>query len=53
MTASDIRLDTHARNLVLFDIDGTLLRTEGVGVAAMLRPFTRLHGERGFSFEGV
>ena len=53
MTASDIRLDTHARNLVLFDIDGTLLRTEGVGVAAMLRAFTRLHGERGFSFEGV
>jgi phosphoglycolate phosphatase-like HAD superfamily hydrolase len=53
MTASDIRLDTHPRNLVLFDIDGTLLRTEGVGVAAMLRAFTRLHGERGFSFEGV
>lgn len=42
-----------SRNLVLFDIDGTLLRTEGVGVAAMLRAFTRLHGERGFSFEGV
>ena len=42
-----------ASNLVLFDIDGTLLRTEGVGVAAMLRAFTALHGERGFSFEGV
>ncbi len=42
-----------SRNLVLFDIDGTLLRTEGVGVAAMLRAFTRLHGDRGFSFEGV
>jgi phosphoglycolate phosphatase-like HAD superfamily hydrolase len=42
-----------SRNLVLFDIDGTLLRTEGAGVAAMLRAFTRLHGERGFSFEGV
>ncbi|MBI1304133.1 MAG: HAD hydrolase-like protein [Phycisphaera sp.] len=46
-------MSPHARNLVLFDIDGTLLRTEGVGVAAMLRAFTRLHGERGFSFEGV
>ena len=42
-----------SRHLVLFDIDGTLLRTEGVGVAAMLRAFTQLHGERGFSFEGV
>jgi phosphoglycolate phosphatase len=46
-------LSEHARNLVLFDIDGTLLRTEGAGVAAMLRAFSRLHGERGFSFEGV
>ncbi len=46
-------MSTHTRNLVLFDIDGTLLRTEGVGVSAMLRAFTRLHGERGFSFEGV
>jgi phosphoglycolate phosphatase-like HAD superfamily hydrolase len=46
-------VSTHTRNLVLFDIDGTLLRTEGVGVSAMLRAFTRLHGERGFSFEGV
>ena len=42
-----------AAHLVLFDIDGTLLRTEGVGVAAMLRAFTALHGERGFSFQGV
>ena len=42
-----------ADHLVLFDIDGTLLRTEGVGVAAMLRAFTALHGDRGFSFEGV
>ena len=41
-----------ARHLVLFDIDGTLLRTEGVGIAAMLRAFTALHGDRGFSFEG-
>ncbi len=46
-------MSEHARNLVLFDIDGTLLRTEGAGVAAMLRAFTRLHGERGFNFEGV
>jgi phosphoglycolate phosphatase-like HAD superfamily hydrolase len=46
-------VSAHPRNLVLFDIDGTLLRTEGVGVSAMLRAFTRLHGERGFSFEGV
>ena len=46
-------MDAHARNLVLFDIDGTLLRTEGAGVAAMLRAFSRLHGQRGFSFEGV
>lgn len=42
-----------SRNLVLFDIDGTLLRTERVGVAAMLRAFTEIHGERGFSFEGI
>ena len=42
-----------AEHLVLFDIDGTLLRTEGVGVAAMLRAFAALHGEKGFSFEGV
>ena len=40
-------------NLVLFDIDGTLLRTEGVGVKAMLRAFTELHGDLGFSFEGM
>ena len=46
-------MNAHARNLVLFDIDGTLLRTEGAGVAAMLRAFTRLHGERGFNFDGV
>lgn len=42
-----------ARHLVLFDIDGTLLRTEGAGVGAMLRAFTAIHGERGFSFEGL
>ena len=41
------------RHLVLFDIDGTLLRSEGVGVGAMLRAFARIHGDRGFSFEGI
>jgi len=40
-------------HLVLFDIDGTLLRTEGAGVASMLRAFRTLHGDRGFTFEGV
>jgi len=40
-------------HLVLFDIDGTLLRTEGAGVASMLRAFAALHGDRGFSFEGL
>ena len=34
-----------SRHLVLFDIDGTLLRTEGVGVKAMLRAFTEIHGD--------
>lgn len=42
-----------SRHLVLFDIDGTLLRSDGAGVAAMLRAFTMLHGDRGFSFEGT
>lgn len=42
-----------SRHLVLFDIDGTLLRTEGVGVKAMLRAFTTIHGDLGFSFEGL
>jgi phosphoglycolate phosphatase len=42
-----------SRTLVLFDIDGTLLRTEGVGVAAMLSALRRLHGDRGFSFDGM
>jgi len=45
-------LDTD-RHLVLFDIDGTLLRSEGVGVGAMLRAFARIHGDRGFSFDGI
>ncbi len=41
------------RHLVLFDIDGTMLRSEGAGVAAMLHAFTTLHGDRGFSFGGL
>jgi phosphoglycolate phosphatase-like HAD superfamily hydrolase len=43
----------HEGHLVLFDIDGTLLRTEGAGVASMLRAFAALHGDRGFTFDGV
>ncbi len=43
----------HSDVLVLFDIDGTVLRSDGAGVAAMLRAFTLLHGDRGFSFDGL
>ncbi len=39
--------------LVLFDIDGTLLRTEGAGVRAMLATFRELHGDLGFSLDGI
>ncbi|MBM4113588.1 MAG: hypothetical protein FJ253_09510 [Phycisphaerae bacterium] len=39
--------------LLLFDIDGTLLRTQGVGVAAMAEALRELHDGREFSFEGV
>lgn len=46
-------MDAASGTLVLFDIDGTLLRTEGVGIAAMLAAFRQLHGDRGFSFEGM
>ncbi|MEY5060779.1 MAG: Phosphoglycolate phosphatase [Planctomycetota bacterium] len=42
-----------SRHLVLFDIDGTLLRSERVGVLSMLRAFARIHGDRGFSFDGI
>jgi phosphoglycolate phosphatase len=38
--------------LVLFDIDGTLLRGHGAGSRAMLRAGRALHGE-GFSLEGI
>ncbi len=39
--------------LLLFDIDGTLLRTQRLGVAAMLDAFRELHPGRDFSFDGV
>ena len=39
--------------LVLFDIDGTLLRTHGAGMAAMLAAANELFPDRSFSFEGV
>ncbi|MCE9620356.1 MAG: HAD hydrolase-like protein [Planctomycetes bacterium] len=39
--------------LVLFDIDGTLLKSEHVGIHAMLDAFNELHREKTFSFEGV
>ncbi len=42
-----------ARHLVLFDIDGTMLRSDGAGVAAMLQALTTLHGDRGFTFAGL
>ncbi len=42
-----------AEHLVLFDIDGTLLKSERVGVASMLRAFAEIHGDRGFSFDGI
>ncbi|MBM4112594.1 MAG: HAD family hydrolase, partial [Phycisphaerae bacterium] len=35
--------------LLLFDIDGTLLRTQGVGVAAMAEALRELHDGREFS----
>lgn len=39
-------------SLVLFDIDGTLLRTEGAGVGAMVSAGQELFGER-FNAEGI
>lgn len=50
---ADTRAETRADTLVLFDIDGTILRSEGAGVAAMLCAFTLIHGDRGFTFEGL
>lgn len=42
-----------ATTLVLFDIDGTLLRSQGAGVGAMQRTFDELYPGRGISMEGV
>jgi phosphoglycolate phosphatase-like HAD superfamily hydrolase len=39
--------------LVLFDIDGTLLKSQHAGVHAMLDAFHQLHPDRRFSFDGV
>jgi phosphoglycolate phosphatase-like HAD superfamily hydrolase len=39
--------------LVLFDIDGTLLRSQGAGVAAMQQTFDELYPDRGLSMRGV
>ena len=41
------------RMLVLFDIDGTLLRTEGAGMTAMLATAHELFPSKTFSFEGL
>jgi phosphoglycolate phosphatase len=40
------------KNLLLFDVDGTLLRGNGAGTRAMLRAGRALHGE-GFSLDGI
>jgi phosphoglycolate phosphatase len=40
------------KNLLLFDIDGTLFRGYGAGTRAMLRAGQALHGER-FSLDGI
>jgi phosphoglycolate phosphatase len=40
------------KNLLLFDIDGTLLRGHGAGTRAMLRAGRALHGH-GFSLDGI
>jgi phosphoglycolate phosphatase len=39
--------------LVLFDIDGTLMRSQGVGVSAMQMAFDTLYPGRGLRMEGV
>ena len=39
--------------LVLFDIDGTILKSQHAGVHAMLDAFHQLHPDRRFSFDGV
>lgn len=39
--------------LILFDIDGTLLRTQRAGVAAMTDALRELHPDREISFDGI
>lgn len=39
--------------LVLFDIDGTLLRTQRAGIAAMTDAMQELHPDRTISFDGI
>jgi len=39
--------------LILFDIDGTLLRTEGAGISAMLNAARELFPANAFSFEKI
>ena len=39
--------------LVLFDIDGTLLKSQHAGVHAMLAAFHQLHPDRRIRFDGV
>ena len=39
--------------LVLFDIDGTLLKSQHAGVHAMLDAFHQLHPNHRFSFDGI
>ncbi len=39
--------------LVLFDIDGTLLKTRGAGMRAMLAAASALHMGASFSFDGI
>jgi len=45
--------DGFTETLVLFDIDGTLLRTQGAGMAAMVDALRELHPSRDFSFDGI
>ncbi|MBL9149549.1 MAG: haloacid dehalogenase-like hydrolase [Phycisphaerae bacterium] len=40
-------------HLVLFDIDGTLLRSQGAGIAAMQRTFDELYPGSGATLKGV
>jgi phosphoglycolate phosphatase len=39
--------------LILFDIDGTLMRSQGVGVSAMQMAFDAIYSERNLRMEGV